>query len=564
VVVTVDAADLTPDDRTLDLSAVLMAVANLAFAALQWLHYELPVAGAALVGISLMFLATPLVGRLGVPRMPWISMAILLGAGSVSYLRGGVILPVLSWVTLLPATAFLLGRPRAALGLAGILVVMVTLLYYLEQSGLAPERKPATVAGALIGATALMVALVVLGAATRRSLTNAQREHAAMERRLFQANKLEGIARLAGGVAHDFNNLLAVIGGRARVAQQQIGPDHPAAEDIDSILAATESGAGLTRRLLAIGREGEPGIRTVPTDLCALLDDAADLLRGGLPDDVVMHLEVPSGEVVIRADPQRIHQVTMNLAINARDAMPHGGQLDLRVRQVELEEALPARYGDVPAGAWVVLEVQDTGEGMTEDILDRMLEPFFTTKERDEGSGLGLAVVHGIVEGLGGRFDVESSPGEGTRVSIYLPPYAGPSTAPVPRKAGSSAPYDPIRILLVEDDLSVRKATQRLLRLDGHDVIPAGSGEEALVLLEQNEPDLLVTDVVMPEMSGPDLARRARTRRPGLGVIYLSGYAGDVLKDEDLAPDSVCFLQKPVSRELLNETITKLTRKRRL
>jgi len=552
---------LSPDERTLDYAGAVAAALLFGFGALNWFQYRLATVGAALTIVSLMVLATPLVGRRGVDRINWMAAWVLVGIGFVSFLRGGLILTVLWWTLLPPIALHLIGRRRQAAWLAVAVVALVGFLYLLESNGLTPERKPATLAGALIAGIILVIVLLLMALSFRRAITSAEEERLAMERRLFQANKLEGIARLAGGVAHDFNNLLAVIASRARVVAEELGPDHGSAADLSSIMAATESGSGLTRRLLAIGREGEVGVRRVPTDVAALMRDAADLLRGGLPDDVVLNVEAPSSEVVIEADPQRIHQVMMNLAINSRDAMPHGGRLDIEVRSVDLRAPRAARYGDVPAGAWVVLEVRDTGEGMDEEVLDRMLEPFFTTKGRDEGSGLGLAVVHGIVEGLGGRLDVTSKLGVGTSVKLYLPHYHGSSSAPVKRAPMSSAPYEPVRILLVEDDAAVRKATQRLLRLDGHDVILASSGSEALELLESSAPDVLVTDVVMPEMSGPDLARRAKRRRPELGVIYLSGYPGDVLKQEDLASDSVFFLQKPASRELINETISELTRK---
>jgi CheY-like chemotaxis protein len=336
-------------------------------------------------------------------------------------------------------------------------------------------------------------------------------------------------------------------------------PDDPRREDIEAIERAARRGAELTNRLLSIGRQ-DVAREVVALDLNEVVGDSAQLLSSALPDDIVVKLDCVSQPVTVEADPRELQQVLMNLVINARDAMPSGGSLVVATAEVELVEPTEARFGAIPSGRYAMLTVRDSGEGMTDEILERIFDPFFTTKEMGKGTGLGLAVVNGIVKRAGGHLQMESAPGSGTEVRLYLPlsdDEPGPMSVLPPRVRKSATPTT---VLLVEDDAAVRGATKRLLKIEGYTVIAADSGARALELIDELDDELgvLVTDVVMPEMSGRELATHLRERRPELGVVFVSGYTGDKLEDTDLTAPAVAFLQKPFTPEALNDAIDRV------
>ena len=527
----------------------------LGLGALQAFHYRVPLAGALVAGIAVLLALSPWVGRLGISAVHWVSALIVMGVGLTSYLRGGLILPVMTFAFVSPLGAFLLRRPRAAIGwtLAG--VALGAALDVLERLGLAPPRVESSWFGASVGVIGGLLFTLVLLALQDRQRRDALLRHAEMERALMAARHLEGIARLAGGVAHDFNNLLAIILSHARVVSEGLAPDDERVADLRAIESAAQAGVDLTRRLLAVAREDSEESEASPVALHDTVVEIGRLLEKTLPDNVTLVCEADGALTVVEADPRQVQQVVMNLVINSRDAMPSGGRITLRTAHEVLDRARSTPFGEIPAGRYVSLEVEDQGEGMTEEVLARVFEPFFTTKGRERGTGLGLPLVHGVVTALGGHLDIRSAPGSGTVVRVLLPPS---DRAPIATEQRHSiAPtVTPAALLLVEDDAGVRRATERLLRLDGHEVLLASSGAEALELLREGAlVDVLITDVVMPGMSGRDLARTVRQERPELGVVYMSGYAGDHLTAEDLAQPRVAFLQKPASRGAIARAI---------
>ncbi len=363
--------------------------------------------------------------------------------------------------------------------------------------------------------------------------------------KLQETAKLESLGLLAGGVAHDFNNLLTIIAGYAEELE-----DGEAAE---AIRVAAQRAALLTGQLLAFGRKQmlQPQVLSLDT----IVADAREMLQSLVREEVRLHLELDSQPFLVELDPNQLQRVLVNLATNARDAMPTGGVLRVETRRAELDET-EARVIGVPPGAYAKLTMADTGRGMDPGTRDRAFEPFFTTKEVGEGTGLGLASVYGIVEQSHGGIRLSSSPGSGTVVSLYFPRRSADAALRTTRPPPSPAPTGSAgrQILLVEDEAGLRRLIAESLRRAGHEVRVASSGPDALDLLARSgfRPDLVVSDVVMPEMRGPDLAARLREERPDLPVLLLSGYSGEQI---GLRPDegpSTAFLAKPFSpRELI-------------
>ena len=365
------------------------------------------------------------------------------------------------------------------------------------------------------------------------------------EEQLRQSQKMEAIGRLAGGVAHDFNNLLTAIGGYSSLALLEFPLDDPRREYLEEIQRAGERGASLTKQLLASGRKQVLSPRLL--DLNALIDDLTSLLRRVIGEDVELEWKRGSAPLVVFADGGQLEQIVMNLSVNARDAMPEGGTLSIATTTLQLE------HGDSRGapGPYVVLTVTDTGTGMDEATLSRMFEPFFTTKDPGKGTGLGLSTVYGIVQQLSGSIRARSALGQGTRFELYLPERerGGPSVHPA-----SMAPV--VRggvetILLVEDESQVRKLVYEVLHGRGYRVLAAKDGPEAIPLEERFEGriDLLITDVVMPGMSGRDLARHVVAARPETKVLFISGYTDDAVLRHGITAPGTAFLQKPFALE---------------
>jgi CheY-like chemotaxis protein len=368
---------------------------------------------------------------------------------------------------------------------------------------------------------------------------------------------MEAVGRLAGGIAHDFNNLLTAIIGNAESLRDQLDPNDPRREDSVEIIRAGERAAVLTRQLLAFSRQQVLAPRVV--DLAAVVRGTQKMLERVIGEDIklVTRLDFDTGHVF--ADPSQIEQVILNLAVNSRDAMPDGGTLTIETKSIDLDEQYANTHPPAEPGAYVMLGVTDTGTGMTREVQTRIFEPFFTTKEAGKGTGLGLATVYGIVKQSAGYIWLYSEPDHGATFKVYLPRVSTdaqplPAPAPVLSTGGTET------LLLAEDDPMVRRLALRALEKLGYRVLSAEDAAHALDLAEKHHGkiDLLITDVVMPGMSGPQLAKRLVAQRPSLKVLYTSGYAGDAIVRHGIPEAGVEFLQKPYTPMTLASRVRQL------
>ena len=373
-----------------------------------------------------------------------------------------------------------------------------------------------------------------------------------LQQQLLQAQKMEAIGRLAGGVAHDFNNLLTTILGNCELIMDEPGTAAAISEYAGDIERAGRRAAELTQQLLAFSRKQMLQPRVI--DLNGLVENLSKMLRRLIGEDVLLDLRLAPGPASVRADPGQIEQVIVNLAVNARDAMPEGGRLLLETRTMDIPTAIRVERFDIEAGVYVCLRVSDTGCGMGSAVKSRLFEPFFTTKEKGKGTGLGLSTVYGIVKQSGGYITVESEPGHGAAFSVFLPrmdasriqgEIAGAQAAP---RGGAET------ILLVEDEASVLQLTTRMLEGLGYRVTGVRTPGEALELTGVRglaRVDLLITDVVLTEMKGTELAGLLRERMPGLRILFTSGYTDEITFQNGVLAHGNSFLQKPYSRNAL-------------
>lgn len=373
-----------------------------------------------------------------------------------------------------------------------------------------------------------------------------------LEAQLRQAQKMEAIGRLAGGIAHDLNNVLTVVRSFGELALEEVDPDSSAHDHLTQVLRAAERSARLTRQLLAFSRRQPVAARVVTFN--EIIRDTESMLRRAAGEGLEFRTILLRAAWPILVDPGHFEQVLLNLVVNARDAMPAGGSLTITTDNVELDDEYARAHGvSLQSGRYALLAVTDTGEGMTEDVRARIFEPFFTTKTKDKGTGLGLSTCYGIVKQAGGLIWVYSEPGVGTSLKVYVPRTDAPveeRAAPAPRPVHVGGHET---VLVVEDDAQVRRVLADTLSREGYRVLVAQHGLEALTLAEDHGPglELVVTDVVMPKMGGPELAERLREARPGLPVLFLTGYSEQaVLHHGDLDPDA-SLLEKPFSRERL-------------
>ena len=378
------------------------------------------------------------------------------------------------------------------------------------------------------------------------------------EAQLLQAQKLESIGRLAGGIAHDFNNMLFAIRGFSEMLEEDLGPDAELAFDrevalssVNAITTAAERAAALTLQLLTFSRRQPVSPRTV--DLNASVRAVEPMLRRLIEEHIGLSLVLDPDIGMVRADPGQIDQILVNLVVNARDAMPDGGTVTIATRSAEFDERDAAEHFDVAPGRYVQLAVSDTGIGMDRETREHIFEPFFTTKEVGKGTGLGLATIYGIVHQVGGHIWLYSEPGRGSTFKLYFPEHDAPVEDVRPRRRATLG-RRPGNVLVVEDEMSVRDMIVRLLDRAGYTVSAAGDGDAALARVAQGDAriDLLVTDVVLPGMSGVKLAEQVIERYPGIGVVLVSGYLAETLDLTFLIDHGARFVSKPMaSREFL-------------
>ncbi len=433
-------------------------------------------------------------------------------------------------------------------------VVLISILvngFAVRWAGSIPFGHPALTTGIVTFAATLAAILVVARVAQRIGNRIGR-----LQAELVQLHKLDGIGRLAGGIAHDFNNLLAVVLNTSEFLTNSMNPGDPKLAEVREIQGAVERGRALTRQLLIFSRKEITQPKVVSIN--RLVADMEALLKRGIGEDVVLRTSLAADLWETEIDPSQFEMVLMNLAVNARDAMPRGGHLAIETSNLVLDAHYAKDHLGTEPGKYVLLSVSDTGCGMSREVREKIFEPFFTTKPRDKGTGLGLATAYGVVKQARGNIWVYSEVGAGTTFKIYLP-------AAKPREAAAVAEAPtPLKmvghesILVVDDEASVRRAVRRILEQVGFTVREAGTAQEAMnQLKEGSEIDLVLTDLVMPEKSGRELAEEIRGLYPGLPVVFMSGYAGDVVTYHGLAKQDIPFIQKPFTRQQLIEMIRK-------
>ena len=383
-------------------------------------------------------------------------------------------------------------------------------------------------------------------------------EQTQTEDRMRQAQKMDAIGRLAGGIAHAFNNLLTVINGYGELLADSLTPGSPPYQLAGEIRSAGDRAAALTRKLLAFGHKQLVAHKVL--DLNAALAGMRDLLEHMLGEDVESRFDLTAGVLPIKADPAQIEQIILNLVVNARDAMPEGGQLTIATSEATVREDDTPLTVELSPGPYIVLEVRDTGIGMSEEVRARVFEPFFTTKGVGQGTGLGLATVYGIVKQCGGQIDVRTALGMGTTFRVYLPRCPEPIVQNEPVPVPKAPPGDGEVLLLAEDEPLVRGLAACCLRQAGYTVLEATTSPDAVRICDSHSGPihLLLTDVIMPHLSGPALARQALERRPGLKVLFMSGHTDDAVLRRGIREEGVFFLQKPFTPDSLARKVRDL------
>jgi PAS domain S-box-containing protein len=378
---------------------------------------------------------------------------------------------------------------------------------------------------------------------TERKL--AEEEKVTLQEELRQSQKMEAIGGLAGGIAHDFNNLLTVISGNCQLSLLEFKEGDPLRGNIEDIKAAADRATSLTRQLLAFSRRQVLDMKVLV--LNTIIRDLGKMLRRVIGEDIELVTCLADDLGMVKTDPGQIEQVVMNLAVNARDAMPKGGKLTIETANVELDEAYAHAHIAVTPGRYVMFSLSDTGVGMTPGVKERVFDPFFTTKEKGKGTGLGLSTVYGIVKQSGGNIWIYSEPGQGTTFKIYLPRVDEPLQELREKTVKEELPRGSETTLVVEDEEEVRKLTVEILRRQGYRVLEASHGDDALLVCEHHEGPvhLMVTDVVMPGMNGSELAKRLGSLHPKMKVLYMSGYPDNAITHHGILEKGMNYIQKP-------------------
>jgi CheY-like chemotaxis protein len=367
---------------------------------------------------------------------------------------------------------------------------------------------------------------------------------------------MEAVGRLAGGIAHDFNNLLTVIKGYNQLSLLDLGENDPLWGNIQEIQKATQRAADLTRQLLAFSRRQILDLKVL--DMNALLKDLNKMLRRIIGEDIELVFLLTEDLGRVKIDPGQFEQMILNLAVNARDAMPSGGKLTFETANIELDEEYARTHINVNPGPYVQLSITDTGVGIPFDIKEKVFEPFFTTKDQGKGTGLGLSTVYGIVKQSGGNIWVYSEPDLGTTFKIYLPRVEEELDSALKQEETDFLPRGNETVMLVEDDPLVRDLAHRLLIGQGYKVLEASDGKEALRIAQENIGEkihLLLTDVVMPQMGGKELSEKLKLLRPDIGVLYTSGYTDNAIVHHGTLESGTYFLQKPFSLKSLSQKV---------
>ena len=369
-------------------------------------------------------------------------------------------------------------------------------------------------------------------------------QQSTLEQQVRQVQKLEAVGRLAGGMAHDFNNVLVVIKLSTELMLRQITPDNPLSKPLLQVSNAADRAATLTRQMLAFGRQQMLQTRII--NLNAVVSEISHMLRSVIGEDMELVTKLSDAVDNSRLDPDQVAQVILNLAVNARDAMPEGGTLHIETANVELDDAYAKTHPPVQPGRYVRLTISDTGTGIDKSILPRIFDPFFTTKELGKGTGLGLSIVYGIVKQSGGYIWVYSEPGHGTSFKLYFPATTAALESPAVRGETTFRPAGQ-RVLVVEDEAAIRSNVCECLQQLGYEVLEAESAEMALALCEKHggKLDLVLTDLVMPGMGGHELADELAQRHPEVKMLFMSGYTEDSAARRDILLKGGAFLQKP-------------------